>query len=191
MVMGLGIFTPLGIAAAIYFMIHNMLAKTSAFLVSGVINRLRGSFDLLKVGGLYRDYPLLAVLFMIPAFALAGLPPLPGFFAKLGLVKAGIDSAYFGITAVALYTALLTLYSMVKIWAEAFLTKDPNRGESSEPEQPVRLDFQDVLPPLLLGVVIILMGLFANTVLGYTLEAAETLIDPAPYIDAVLKGGAP
>ncbi len=191
MVMGLGIFTPLGIAGAIYFMIHNMLAKTNTFLISGVINRLRGSYDLKRVGGLYQDYPLLAVLFIIPAFALAGVPPLSGFFGKFSLIKAGIDGAHFGITAVALLTALLTLYSMIKIWAEAFLTRHPENPEKPEPEEKPRLTIQDVLPSILLGAVTILMGVFASRFFGYAMEAAEAVIDPTPYMEAVLKGGGP
>lgn len=75
MIMGLGIFTPMAIAGALYFMVHNMVAKTGTFLASGIIARLKGSYDLKEVGGLYRQNPLLAVLFIIPAFALAGVPP--------------------------------------------------------------------------------------------------------------------
>ncbi len=123
MIMGLGIFTPLGLAGGIFFIIHNMIAKTNTFLVSGMIFKLKGNYNLKNIGGLVKQSPLLAVLFIIPAFALAGVPPLSGFFAKFILIKAGFEDGHYFVTAVAVFTGLLTLYSMIKIWNEAFLKK--------------------------------------------------------------------
>jgi multicomponent Na+:H+ antiporter subunit D len=187
MIMGLGIFTPLGIAGAIFFIAHNMIAKTNTFLVAGLINRLKGSYDLKTVGGLFRQRPLLAVLFIIPAFALAGVPPLSGFFAKFILIKAGIEDSHYGITAIAVLTGMLTLYSMIKIWNEAFLKKQPGEDGAS----PVRLrsTFLDVLPSVLLGLITIAMGIFARPVYHFIMEAAADLIDGSAYIDAVINQG--
>ena len=58
---------------------------TNLFLISSVVRRLCGTFELRRQGGLYRSHPLLAVLFLIPALSLGGVPPLSGFFAKLPL----------------------------------------------------------------------------------------------------------
>jgi multicomponent Na+:H+ antiporter subunit D len=189
MIMGLGIFTPLGIAGGIFFIIHNMIAKTNTFLVAGLINRHKGSYELKHVGGLFRQSPLLAVLFIIPAFALAGVPPLSGFFAKFMLIKAGIEDAHYGITAVAVLTGLLTLYSMIKIWNEAFLKKQPG----DEQNTPVRLKptFMEVLPSVLLGLVTIALGIFARPVYRFIMEAAGELIDGSAYIHAILNQGMP
>jgi len=148
MIMGLGIYTPLGIAGAIYFTIHNMFAKTNTFLVVGVISKIKGTFDLKIIGGLFKEKPYLAVLFIIPAFALAGIPPLSGFFGKFMLVKAGIDSRFYFITAVAVLTSVLTLYSMIKIWNEAFMKKQP---QNNELPVDVRVKFSDVFPSVLLA----------------------------------------
>jgi len=183
MIMGLGIFTPMAIAGALYFMVHNMVAKTGTFLASGIIARLKGSYDLKEVGGLYRQNPLLAVLFIIPAFALAGVPPLSGFFAKFILIKAGIDAGQYLITAVALLTGMLTLYSMIKIWNEAFLKKDPGSGS---PEIHDRLKPADYLPLALLALGSLLLGLLAAPVFRFFMEMARQLTDPACYIEAVM-----
>jgi multicomponent Na+:H+ antiporter subunit D len=184
MVMGLGIFTPLAIAGSIYFMMHNMIAKTNTFLVAGMIHKIRRTYDLKSIGGLYKEDPLLAVLFIIPAFALAGIPPLSGFFAKFILIKAGVEAGQYLISAVALLTGLLTLYSMIKIWNEAFLKAQP------PDKQPVTkkrsLIWIDYLPSLILGALSIFMGIFANTVFGLTEKAAAFLLNTAPYIENVL-----
>jgi len=185
MIMGLAIFTPLGIAGGIFFALHNMIAKTNTFLVAGLINRMRNNYYLKDIGGLFRDSPFLAVLFIIPAFALAGVPPLSGFFAKFILIKAGFEGGHFWITAIALLTGLLTLYSMIKIWNEAFLKMAPDsEGQSHEVR---KLTFLELLPSIILGLVTILMGLFAADIFAFTLEGADLLLNPEAYIDGVLN----
>jgi multicomponent Na+:H+ antiporter subunit D len=99
--------------------------KTNLFLVSGVMRLVGGSFELKELGGLYRTSPLLAALFLVPAMSLAGMPPLSGFVAKLGLVQAGLAVEQYWLVAVALAVSALTLLSMTKIWAEAFWKNAP------------------------------------------------------------------
>ncbi|TNF44449.1 MAG: Na+/H+ antiporter subunit D [Bacteroidetes bacterium] len=188
MIMGLGIFTPLAIAGAVFFTLHNMIAKTGAFLASGMIAKIKGTYHLKEVGGLYKQNPLLAVLFIVPAFALAGIPPLSGFFAKFMLIKAGIESGSYIITTVALLTGLLTLYSMIKIWNEAFLKKQPENFDNKET---VKLYWADYVPLAILATASVLMGIFAATVFTYAMEAANQLIEPANYIDTVLRNRTP
>jgi multicomponent Na+:H+ antiporter subunit D len=184
MVMGLAIFTPLGIAGAIFFTIHNMIAKTNTFVVSGLINRKRGSYSLKEVGGLFRESPGLAVLFIIPAFALAGIPPLSGFFAKFILIKAGFEGGHYWITGIAVLTGMFTLYSMIKIWNEAFLKKQP---EHTIEKEKIRLGFTELLPTLMLGSASILMGIFAAPIFNFTMDAANALLDPVMYIESVMS----
>jgi len=188
MIMGLGIFTPLAIAGAVFFTLHNMIAKTGAFLASGMIAKIKGTYHLKEVGGLYKQNPLLAVLFIVPAFALAGIPPLSGFFAKFLLIKAGMESGSYIITTVALLTGLLTLYSMIKIWNEAFLKKQPENYENKES---VKLNWADYVPLAILATASVLMGIFAATIFNYAMEAANQLIEPANYIDTVLRNRVP
>ncbi len=189
MIMGLGIFTPLAIAGAIFFTIHNMIAKTNTFLVSGMINKVKGTYELKDVGGLFKQNPLMAVLFVIPAFALAGVPPISGFFAKFILIKAGIENGNYVITAVAVLTGMLTLYSMIKIWNEAFLKKQPENDYATKP--PEKLKFSDYLSSIILGAASILMGLFAAHFFDYTMEAANQLTNPELYIETILKRMSP
>ncbi len=184
MIMGLGIFTPLAIAGAIFFMVHNMIAKTNTFLIAGLISKLKGTYYLKDIGGLFKENPVLAVLFIIPAFALAGIPPLSGFFAKFILIKAGFEAGHYLITTVAIFTSLLTLYSMIKIWNEAFLKKQPDSAISTLNSKP---GFWDLFPSVLLGLASIFLGLFAAQFFELTSNAADQLIHPDMYINSVLQ----
>jgi multicomponent Na+:H+ antiporter subunit D len=182
MIMGLGIFTPLAIAGSIYFTIHNMIAKTNTLLVAGLIRKLKGHYDIRNVGGLYKENPLLAMLFIIPAFALAGIPPLSGFFAKFVLIKAGLEDQHYIITAVAIITSMLTLYSMIKIWNEAFLKKSID-----EPIKHVKLKVIEIIPSVILGIGSVLLGVFARYIFEFTMKAAEQLLHYQFYIDKILN----
>ncbi|MFZ5431017.1 MAG: proton-conducting transporter membrane subunit [Bacteroidota bacterium] len=185
MIFGLGVFTPLALAGAIYFMIHNMLAKTNTFLVAGHINRLKGTYKLKSIGGLYKSYPLLGILFIIPAFALAGVPPLPGFFGKFFLIKAGFEAEKWFISGVAIFTGVLTVFSMIKIWNEAFFKK----GLEEVPEQGLRerLPLRELLPSMMLGAGTILLGIGAGVFFDYFIEAGNQLMNSDQYIQVVLK----
>lgn len=187
MVMGLGLFTQLALAGTVFYIIHHIVVKTNLFLVAGAVNKLKGSYDLDKLGGLYKDRPGLAILFMIPAMSLAGLPPLSGFFAKLILVIAGVQERSWIIVSVALIVSLLTLFSMTKIWANAFWKAEPN-GTESIPSLPGNW-YCLLMPMVALAAVTICIGLFAGSVFDLAQAAAVQLMDPSGYIEAVLGGG--
>jgi multicomponent Na+:H+ antiporter subunit D len=189
MIMGLGLFTPLALTGSIFYIIHHIIVKTNLFLVAGIAQRLGGSYRLKQMGGLYRAYPALAVFFMIPAMSLAGIPPLSGFFAKLALVQAGLDIERYLIVAAALAVGALTLFSMTKIWAEAFWKPAPEAmaNEGSRDHMPVSLLL--FAPVILLAAMTVGIGLAAEPVFALSKRAASELLDPAQYVDAVLGEG--
>lgn len=189
MVMGLGLFTPLALAGSVFYIIHHIIVKTNLFLMSGVVFRLCGSFELKKLGGVYRSHPLAAVLFLIPALSLAGLPPLSGFFAKLILVKAGLETERYFIVIVALGVSLLTLFSMVKIWTEAFWKSRPLSDRDSELQMSWRSNNSIgslLFPVTILAVLTVAIGLAAGPVFNLSIRAAGQLLDSGDYIQAVL-----
>jgi multicomponent Na+:H+ antiporter subunit D len=140
MILGLALLTPLAIVGAVFYLVHHIVVKANLFLIAGVAERIAGSTDLAKIGGLYKSAPLLAVLFVVPAFSLAGFPPLSGFWAKFLLVKASLEIDAWVVAAVALVVGLLTIYSMTKIWGAAFWTpcecrmNSPQKCRSKNPQ---------------------------------------------------------
>lgn len=182
MVMGLGLFTVLGIAGAIFYMVHNIIAKTNTFLISGIMARIKGTYELKAIGGLYKTYPFLALLFLIAAFGLAGVPPLSGFAGKLLLVIAGFEDQNYLITAVAILVGLFTLFSMVKIWNEGFWKKQPGDVEETKKEIP----FSMLFPVVMLAAGTIVLGIFAEPFIDIGIRTAEQLINPEDYINTVL-----
>ena len=189
MVMGLGLFAPLALADSIFYIAHHIIVKTNLFLVSGVVRELGGSYELRRLGGLYRERPALALAFLVPALSLAGIPPLSGFFAKLILVQAGLGVGRPAIVAAALAVGLLTLFSMTKIWAEAFWKAGPagtTRADDGA-AMPARRKFAFMLPIVGLAVLTVTIGLWPGPLLSLAMTAAEQLLDPAQYVSAVME----
>jgi multicomponent Na+:H+ antiporter subunit D len=189
MILGLGLFTTAAVAGAIFYIIHHIIVKTNLFLVSGVVHRLQGTYELKELGGIYAIRPGLSILFLIPALSLAGLPPLSGFFAKLTLVQAGLETQHYLLVATALAVGLLTLLSMTKIWAEAFWKEAPETSQTKEPAATISESHASrllvILPIVSLALATILIGLAAEPLYLLSSRAAEQLMNPAEYIQAV------
>ncbi len=189
-VMGPALFTPLAIAGSIFYIIHHILVKTNLFLISGVIEKIKGSDDLDNIGGLYRKYPIFSGLFLISAFSLAGLPPLSGFWAKFVLIKAGFEIQEYVIVAVAIVTGILTLFSMSKIWNNAFWKTDPKDSKSKrDPAEGTlfKTQWKMLLPIVLMALCTLVIGLYSWPLMKYATIAAEQLMSPQDYIGHILN----
>lgn len=183
LLMGLAIYTPLALAGTVFFMIHVILTKSALFLVSGIVYKLHGTYDLKKLGGFYRSHLWLAILFLIAALSLAGLPPLSGFWAKFLLIRAGLEAQEYEIVAVALFVSILTLFSMIKIWSEVFWK--PATIQESQPLS--RNNWLYSLAPLV-GVIIMILiiGFATQAMFDLSQRAANQLLDRSAYVTAVL-----
>jgi multicomponent Na+:H+ antiporter subunit D len=181
MILGLAIYTPLALAATVFYLIHHIIVKTNLFLISGITARLHGSFNLKNIGGLYKSFPLLALMFLIPAFSLGGIPPLSGFFAKFVIIKAGILNQDYLMVFIALGVGMLTIYSMTKIWAEAFWSPAIN------PPSSTKIPITQMTPVILMAITTICIGIFAQILLNLSTIAAQQLMNPEIYIKTVLE----
>ena len=217
MLLGLGIGSPLAMAASIFYMVHGILVKVLLFMLIGRIAAANpeGSFELGRSGGLYKARPGLAVLFLLAALALIGIPPLSGFWAKLALVDAGIAAEAWWVIGVMLAVSLLTFVPLIRIWSEAFWkaaperagggaapvpsareaeaisaaaaarAPDPGRAAGKPDGEPPPPDLRDA-PVIALSALLLLVGFLPAPLLSLTDRSAEGLMDPAPYIDSVL-----
>jgi multicomponent Na+:H+ antiporter subunit D len=185
MVLGLGLYTPLALAGTVFYLLHHIVVKANLFLVAGIVKQLGGTLELASLGGLYRSRPGLAILFLVPALSLAGIPPLSGFWGKLVLVKAGLEAGHYAATAVALAVSLLTLFSMTKLWNEAFWKEPPAPAAAVAPVAWTLLG-----PVVALAGITVAVGLGAGPVFELASRAAAQLADPGHYLRAVLGDGA-
>ena len=134
MIFGIALGTPQGLSGAIFYAVHHILVQTSLFLVVSLIERQMGSSQLRRLGSLLYTAPLIALLYMIPALNLGGIPPFSGFIGKVLLIQAGAEEGSWlswVLIIGAVVTSLLTLYAMMIVWSKAFLRdrKDAPEGD--------------------------------------------------------------
>lgn len=171
LLMGIALATPAGAAGTVYFLFHNILVKANLFLIAGLMWVAAGHYDLRRIGGLYRARPLLAVLFLVSAFSLVGVPPSSGFWGKLLLLREAFAQGRFIWGGIALAVGLLTLYSMSKIWMEGYWKPHPP-GAPIKPAAPAPVAAYIVVASI--SLLILGMGIFPEPFISFVGTAAGT-----------------
>jgi NADH-quinone oxidoreductase subunit L len=131
--LGVGAFT-----AAIFHLVTHGFFKGLLFLGSGsVIHAVHDEQDMRKMGGLWRRIPWTYATMLVGALAIAGIPPLAGFFSKDEILaaafKAGGDaSGFYLVWAVGFLVAGMTAFYMFRLmgltfWGESRV--DPHVAE--------------------------------------------------------------
>lgn len=181
------------VAAAVFYTVHHILVKSNLFFIAGIIERLGGSGELVRLGGLARRAPWLALLFLIPALSLAGIPPLSGFWAKLAVLSAAFQAEHYALAAAAVAAGVLTLISMMKIWNGAFWkpepdlsradespTIDPRLAVASLPPVRPRVRWVRIAPVVALAVLTVAIGLAPQVLFDWSQAAADALLASGP-----------
>jgi len=171
-------------AAGIFHLTTHAFFKALLFLGSGsVIHAMHRAYhathahedaqDMRNMGGLARSMPWTATLMWIATLAIAGIPPLAGFFSKdeiLGaaFARGAAQPAWYVFWGMGLGAALLTAFYMTRLMLYTF--HGPNRTGDREREQ------LHEAPPMMTGPLVVLGVL--------------TLLGGALNIPPLLGGGA-
>jgi multicomponent Na+:H+ antiporter subunit D len=187
MVMGLGLFTVAGLAAAVYSIIHHIIVKTTLFLTGGLIEHAGGSSRLRRVGGMMQRTPFLAAMFLLAALSLVGVPPFSGFIAKLSLVEAGVASGEYVVVGVSLLVSLLTLVAMIRIWSGVFWkpAEEPRQHAEARPLGRFGGPALMVIPTAVLLACSLAVAVGAGAIFTLAEHTARDLMHPAGYVRAV------
>ena len=108
-------------AAAIFHLVTHAFFKALLFLGSGsVIHALGGEQDIRKMGGLKAEIPVTALTFLIGTIAIAGLPPLAGFWSKDEILGMAFKGGHPVLGLVGLTGAFLTSFYMFRLFYVTF-----------------------------------------------------------------------
>ncbi|TRO64454.1 proton-conducting transporter membrane subunit [Christiangramia sabulilitoris] len=191
MIAGIGMFTEMAIAGAVFYLVHDIIVKTNLFMVSGVVYRIKGTNSIRDLGGIYANWPRVSLLLFIPLFSLVGIPPLSGFWPKINLIKAGFAGGSYITVGAIIFASFITLVIIAKLWAEVFwkegkeLPLRSNFGYFSKMTTAKRLQF--IVPVTFLSIVSLYIGFGAEHIQELSARIADELVNSQGYIDAVLK----
>jgi len=182
--LGIWLMTPLGILGGLFHMLNHSVFKSLLFLNSGAVVYGTGSRQLKRLGGLNQKMPITSSTSLIASMSIAGIPPFNGFWSKLIIIMACIQSRHFFLAGLAIVVSVMTLVYYLKVqryafWGELQLTLKDIR------EVPFAMCFSMILLAFLCTImgVLLLPGvkeLFID-------PAVNTLVNGREYISLVLK----
>ena len=149
---GIGAYT-----AAIFHLMTHAFFKALLFLSAGsVIHALSGEQDIRKMGGLSSKIPWTYRLFLIGTVAIAGIPPLAGFWSKDEILAHAFTHHHYLLYSLAAVGALLTSFYMFRLTYLTFYGRSrmDHHTEEHVHESPTVM----VVPLMALGVLSILGG---------------------------------
>jgi len=146
-IMGIGVSAYLGYKGAmgfsggIYHIVNHALFKALLFMVVGLVYLRTHELDMYKLGGLWRKMPFTALVCLIAALGITGMPGFNGFASKSILHHAIIEAYEYGHPSFKYAEMIFTIVSagtvcsFIKLFSFVFLGKCPKEHENIEGEK--------------------------------------------------------
>ncbi|HXF73829.1 MAG TPA: NADH-quinone oxidoreductase subunit L [Actinomycetota bacterium] len=149
-----------GYTPGLFHMFTHAFFKALLFLGAGSVIHAVHSNNMSEMGGLRKVMPVTFWTFLIGAAALAGIPPLAGFWSKDEIITAAFREGNLGLWAVAMATAVLTAFYMTRAVLLTFFGE--YRGHGHPHESPAVMTW----PLLVLAAGSVLVGFLGAPQLG-------------------------
>ena len=187
-----GIGTPLAAVAGVFHIINHAIFKASLFMAAGIIDHEAGSRDMRRIHGLWKFMPHTAVLCMVAAAAMAGVPLLNGFLSKeMFFTEAVSDTTLlrFGwlLPAMVTLAGVFAVAYSLRFIHDVFFNGDPIDLPNTPHEPPRWMK----APVEVLVVLCLLVGIFPVLTVQPILEVAAqgVLQAPLPAFDLAIWHG--
>ena len=142
----------LGISSFVYYLFLYAFSNYLMFFLISIVGKSRPeSFD--SLAGLSRQNPLLAVLFAISAFSLAGIPPLAGFIGKWMVFASAASVGNYALVGFAAINSVIALYYYLQIVKAAWVS------EGGENLPPVTVCLWQKIILIILGIGVLFCGI--------------------------------
>jgi len=175
-----GINTKTAVIAGMFILFNHAVIKSLLFL-SGSFLVYNSKNKLIKDAfGIGKKLPLTAILFGIGAFAIVGLPPFSGFWGKLYLLMASADANLLALIALILVVSVIEIVYYFRVVNGLYFKKSEAEIEAKKPS------WNASVAMVILAATIILVGVYPNLIYDYLVNAADSLMDKAGYINYVL-----
>jgi multicomponent Na+:H+ antiporter subunit A len=139
MMMGIGIGTPLAIAAGLLHCLNHGFFKGGLFLTAGSVQHAAGTRDMNKLGGLAGKMPETTLSWLIGAGSMAGVPLMSGFASKWMLYAAALQAGWAVPAMVAWAVSLGTVFLCAKATSAVFLGPTTEATKDAHESPPTML----------------------------------------------------
>jgi multicomponent Na+:H+ antiporter subunit A len=125
LVTGIGLGTPAGLTAALFYTISHGLFKGTLFLCAGSVQHATGTRDMRELGGLASLMPRTTLAWVIAGAAIVGVPLTNGFVSKWLLFDAALGQGQWLAVAVAWLVSVVTAFYILKATVSIFFSETP------------------------------------------------------------------
>lgn len=188
----LGLGTETAAIAALFHIINHAVFKASLFMGVGIIDHETGSRDMRQLNGLFKYMPYTAVLSIVAALSMAGIPLLNGFLSKEMFFTETLEQSAIGalswlIPLLATVAGALSVAYSLRFIHDVFFNGEP-KGLTKTPHEPPRYMR---IPVEVLVAVCILVGVLPALIVGDLLKAAgkAVVLDELPYFGLYIWHG--
>ncbi len=161
-------FAALGVGAwvaAIFHLMAHGFFKGLLFLDSGsVIHAVHEEQDMRRMGGLSKKIPITYVTMLIGSLAIAGIPPLAGFFSKDEILGEAFSNGFFVVWAIGIVVAFMTAFYMFRLMGMTFW--GPSHVDPAVEPKIHESPRSMTVPLILLAIPSIFIGLFLGLPFG-------------------------
>jgi NADH-quinone oxidoreductase subunit L len=126
----------LGFTASQFHLFTHAMFKALLFLGAGVVIHHVHSNEMTDMGGLRKALPFTHMIFLIGCLAIAGVPPLAGFFSKEEILLAAYKSNKM-IFGIALFTSTLTAFYMFRLYFNIFWNGEQKAHSHHREKEPL------------------------------------------------------
>ncbi len=186
-----GTATELGYQTGVFYIIIHAFTEGLLFLCAGAFLHEVGSRSLEDLEGIGKKMPIVGGIFAIGVLSLMGMPPFAGFYAKFLILLAGVDAGaaggyYLFFTVIALVNVLVALGYYLRMITTVWF-----KPISSAAQKAHRPGLSMVIAIALLGVILIVVGLYPGPLYSLAEAAGSALFDYGRYVSAILGAFAP
>jgi multicomponent K+:H+ antiporter subunit A len=174
----LGFGTKEAALAAVFHIINHATFKAALFMTAGIVDHETDTRSIARLGGLRKLMPVTFAIGTIAALSMAGIPPLNGFLSKeMMLYEAShLEIARQAFMVLATLAAVFSVGYSLRFVFHVFL--GPERDDY--PNHPHDPGFGMWAGPALLVSLVILIGLFPNTMVGWLVDASASSVAGTP-----------
>ncbi len=176
-----GIGTKLAIVGAVFLMLNHGVIKSLLFMTGSYFIYNTDTKDIRSLNGIYKKLPYVAFLFALGALAIVGFPPFSAFWSKFYILTAAADTKHIYLIIGILLVTVIEITYYLRVVGRIYFAQEEKEPASHKPS------INALVAMSLLGLFIVLIGVYPDLILGYIEDAATAILDKSNYINQILK----
>ena len=165
----------LGLVGLLYHSFNHAVMQASAFLAAAAVSYKLSKTSLNSYGGLAKIMPITSFCLAISLLALAGIPPLNGFWSKVVLFAAAVEGGYTWLALAGLVNTVISVGYYGLIVKRMYMDDPSEKKPLVEPKS--------IISVLIFAtIIIVITGLIPNVLLDYITIVSDNFLSNYPAL---------